>query len=524
MQTPNGRQPKNKNAECIALCYIRKSLVRGESDLYSPERQRRNQAAWCELHGYEPEFYVDAEGHRSGRSEARRPEWQRLKEQLERPEVKAVVVETVSRSHRNLKELLQFVDLADRHGVAYASIQEGFDAGTAMGRLALQLVGAFAEAWSNLTSEKMQETVAMLKSDGKYWGPVPFATVRDEAMRLAPSPAGAWWDPEHAVWEAGQSAQDPDRDKWTWRGYHEALARCYELYAAGQHGYATAADELNREGWRYRSKQGEPVPWLREHVRLCLYNWREYAGQLTDGRADALQPRQVLVEDAWPPILPLELIEEARRVLSERGRGNRVSSPTTLYELTPLLHCARCGKTLEGITSRQGVRNYRHASRDSCAVGRTRADPLEEQARALLAAFHVPEGVLPLLEEMITAFTGDEEEEEEDGQLQLARLRGKRRRLRDLYLEGDFSRDEYQARAMLLDGEISALEERLDSTTPGTLGAILERLAHLDKLVEHAEPAERKVLLATVFQRIDVDVGTGQIVGYTPREWVRPFF
>ena len=75
----------------VALIYVRRSMVRYDEDRASPERQLANCVAVCEEKGWAYEVYEDAEGHRSGRSEKHRPGWQRLKAQLSRAEVVAVV-------------------------------------------------------------------------------------------------------------------------------------------------------------------------------------------------------------------------------------------------------------------------------------------------------------------------------------------------------------------------------------------------------------------------------------------------
>jgi hypothetical protein len=50
----------------VALCYIRQSYTRDANDTNSPQRQRANIQAVCDRYGWTPEWYVDAEGHKSG--------------------------------------------------------------------------------------------------------------------------------------------------------------------------------------------------------------------------------------------------------------------------------------------------------------------------------------------------------------------------------------------------------------------------------------------------------------------------
>lgn len=88
---------KKQNSAKTALLYIRHSVVKDRADEVSPERQRANCIAEAERQGWSYELYEDAEGHRSGRTE-QRPGWQALKAQLGRPDMAAVVVESLSKT------------------------------------------------------------------------------------------------------------------------------------------------------------------------------------------------------------------------------------------------------------------------------------------------------------------------------------------------------------------------------------------------------------------------------------------
>jgi hypothetical protein len=63
----------------VALCYVRQSFTRDGDDKDSPDRQRANIEAKCTQMGWTPEWYQDAEGHKSGRDEKHRPSWLALK-------------------------------------------------------------------------------------------------------------------------------------------------------------------------------------------------------------------------------------------------------------------------------------------------------------------------------------------------------------------------------------------------------------------------------------------------------------
>ncbi len=71
--------PKKKRSTSedrnIALCYVRQSFTRDDDDKNSPERQRANIERVCEENDWVPEWYEDAEGHKSARKVKNRPGW-----------------------------------------------------------------------------------------------------------------------------------------------------------------------------------------------------------------------------------------------------------------------------------------------------------------------------------------------------------------------------------------------------------------------------------------------------------------
>lgn len=110
-------KPIAKQERKTALCYVRQSVTRNGQDMTSPERQKDALQAECNQRGWQAEFYIDAEGHRSGRTEETRPEWLKLKQRLKDPDIAALVAWDMSRLHRNVASSLQTIDAAKDCGV-----------------------------------------------------------------------------------------------------------------------------------------------------------------------------------------------------------------------------------------------------------------------------------------------------------------------------------------------------------------------------------------------------------------------
>ena len=89
------------------------------------------------------DMYID-EGI-SGKNVHERPGACRLIEDIKSGKVENVVVYKVDRLTRSTRDLLEFVDLFEKHHCAFNSISESIDTVSASGRMFLKIIGIFAE-------------------------------------------------------------------------------------------------------------------------------------------------------------------------------------------------------------------------------------------------------------------------------------------------------------------------------------------------------------------------------------------
>jgi len=91
------------------LAYVRKSIYDDDSsDRYSPARQRSAIEQYARARGFIVDWFEDLDI--SGRYEANRPGWRQLLASLDDRGVAGVIVESIERSHRNVREFLAFYD------------------------------------------------------------------------------------------------------------------------------------------------------------------------------------------------------------------------------------------------------------------------------------------------------------------------------------------------------------------------------------------------------------------------------
>jgi len=474
----------------VALCYVRKSMVRTATDAVSPERQRANCQAEATRRGYVPEFYEDAEGHRSGRSEKGRPGWLAFKDQLARPDVAAVIVESLSRASRSVKDLATLLDELQAREIALVSLKEQIDTATAMGRAFIGIIAVINQFESDIASERMKMTITFKREHkGQHFGYTPFGCERDQAAdgALRPSREGVWRIGDAVV--VGLRDEPPFADEaraaQVWRGYHDALGRCFEWYAEGDTGNIALRDRLNAAGYLYRDRRGNPRAFDENDVRRMLAAQRVYAGFILNGRAK--MGAGVLRAANFAPIVPRELCDRVQAMMVTRrkyGAQFIAHRKGRLYLLGDLLYCGACGQKMGGVFQ-DGKAFYRHtrAKRQCSAGGQTLAEPLDAQVLEMLQRFTVPEDlktrIVALARQMLQA---QARPEHRAARATLAKLGRKLENLKELRIDGEIDRAEYARRKAEIETQIQAAQAHLGDTPPDA--ARLEQLlTKIDRII-----------------------------------------
>ncbi|MFD1210964.1 recombinase family protein [Arthrobacter sp. GCM10027362] len=242
----------------------------------------------------------------------RRPEYERLLQAIEHRSVDAVIVWDVDRLTRTPAELERFIDMADRHHLALASIGGEVDLSTPQGRLTARIKGSVARHEVEQMSRRLKRKFQENAKEGISHGIAPFGYRRQRILD------------DHGRETGFRDVVAPAEA--------DALREVYRRAIAGE-SLRFLAKYLNDSGFttiRGNKFQGNVVGAMLRRPRYAGH--RTHRGQII-GRGD------------WEPIVSQDTYDQALAILSAPGRRHsRGIEPK--YLLSGIALCGRCGTAM----------------------------------------------------------------------------------------------------------------------------------------------------------------------------------
>lgn len=538
------KHPAKSSSANVALCYIRRSMVRDQKDLVSPEIQRQNILRICDTFGFTPEWYEDIEGHRSGMHEQGRPGWLALKARLNDADVAALIANDLSRLHRKgwrIGDLLDFVDQRDIR-LILADPNKQIDFSTPQGRVIAQLSAIFDEWYAVDVSIRRKANIAHRKSQNKTVGLPPFGTKRNQDGYLIPSEEGAWWLPD-GTWVPGKTGDAPPVKSAVWRSYFACAQRILELYAQG-YGRSKICIMLQAEGYAFRNRAGEPNSLEVHDIRRVTSNWIEYGGIVMDKKAITRKFTQPEIEEiALDPeraVFDIPLLKKVAMVACERTTappdvGRR--QVARVYPLSGLLYCAHCEALSRENPGHQQTRligikgrAYRHRQglHCACTLRQVPRRVVEPQFARIVEHLSVEPEMLEHLTTIAIQFSPDSSSRQAIDVKKAAEIARLRRRLdaaRHLYEDGDITREEYLRRRQQNEREIaqwSAVSTQTEQLS-AELMICIEAVSKLANMWKRGTDEQKNGIARSIFESLTFDLDQQKIVDFRLKPWAEKF-
>jgi DNA invertase Pin-like site-specific DNA recombinase len=537
----------------VALCYIRLSMTKDASDLTSPQRQRANIQAACDKHGWIPEWYEDAKGHKSATKEDNRPAWLALKARIKDPDVAAIVVNEQSRAMRNAWRAIKLFEELPGYGIVLhlAALDRTIDITTPDGRMTAYFQAFMDDLYALDVARRMKDSVKYRKAKGVSIGIPPFGTIRNDEGYLVPSPFGAWLMPDGAF-KPGKDQHQPPHPDALWRGYYECAECILQLYKDNKRGYWAIATQLNHEGWAFRDRWDKPRAVTGDDVRRVTSNWREYAGLIVDGRAkeriahEIENPSGVLF-DTGRAVFDLPLLHDVAKTQEERSFTTPrmgITPKAATFALSHLLYCASCetiarNQETDRLRSRiigwnkRGELRYRHSESHRCG-SRTNSVPIgeiEQDFAHLIDVLDVhPEAVnlmvsIALEMQFNGLDTTDEVELEEQKKVAIAKHRRALKNNLLLFQNGEIEAEDYYRQKDHHERQIAHWEVRTSERQKIhlELTTTMEMVKRVKQFWDMTQGEDRKLLAHSLFDEIVYDLDKRRVVDFKVKSWAEPY-
>jgi site-specific DNA recombinase len=462
-----------------AAIYCRISMDRAGAGL-GVARQEEDCRALAERLGWPVVGNPYVDNDVSAYSGKPRPQWQHLLGDIESGAVDAVLCWHVDRLTRSPRELEDVIELADRHGLALATVTGDIDLQTPTGRMVARLLGASARYESEHKGERQRRQIQQAAEAGHQVAggrrPYGYALERGTGrIKAAVDPVEGPIVEECARRVlAGESIASLVRD-------------------LNQRGLPTSAgNRWNRTTLR-RMLCSARISGRREHIPTDSYQGvRPLVGEIVSAMSD------------WPAIISVDESNRLRALLTRPERC-LTTGGSRKHLLSGILHCARCEQPMVGRSSR-GVLRYvcnRNPDGGKGACGRMfiTAAPSDDHIRDLvLTALDSPE----MAQRLLRRDTAPDDLH--------ARIRADEEALDALAADhgaGEISRSEWKAARAPIVARLDAARERLATSTQTTaLDGFVGTYADMLARWTGANVSQRRAVVTAVLEKVMVHPAT----------------
>lgn len=293
---------------------------------YSIDAQLDTLRTYCNLH-QKPIVGEYVDRGVSGKSIEGRYELQKLLRDAKQGLFDEVLVWKINRISRRTIDLLKIVEELGQQRITFRSFSENFETETAMGKFALQMLGAVGELERNTIVDNVRMGMKQRARSGQWNGGKVLGYRSSQTIR----------------------GQRHRRDSTLEIVPDEAaiVLKIFELYASGR-GLKAIANQINREG--LTTKRGNAFS--TDSIKQIILN-PVYIGKIrylqhehwNERRRKGKNASPILVEGGHEPIVSDELWEKVQLL----QRSKAVTSSRTFdgkYTLTGLMRCPQCGAAM----------------------------------------------------------------------------------------------------------------------------------------------------------------------------------
>lgn len=465
-----------------------------QEENYSLDAQEERLRNYCALKGFE---VIAVCSFAESSTRGNRPKFSDMMKQIKsRKKPIAIICDKVDRLQRGFKETPMLEELrvsgkAELHFISNGNLVIHKDS-TSQELLQYNFYVLLAKNYTDCISENVNRAHEQMVREGKAMGlaPLGYLNVRDPQTKVA------------------NIILDEDR-------YHK-VRRIFEYYSTGLYSLSELV-QLTKE-WGLNNKGKAHKPLCKCQIEKILKNvfYCGYAKRIDE-----------YYEHCYPKIVSMELFMKCVAVRQSRNKHfTKMTKHETVFK--GLIKCANCGCTVTPDPKKGGRYIYlKPNSKKGCNCKQINENVANDMVSRVFKSMSMSEEALqPYVEALRTRFKESDDIQAKEKLAytkQLTVLKTRLDRLKKVYLDGDFTRDEYLAEKQCIEMEEQTLEKRIESLSTDskdvviTLEYLLDLVSRANSLYESSRIDKKRRILNLVFSNFWLN---GQNLSY---ELKRPF-
>lgn len=465
---------------CVTYRRVSTEIQREEG--FSLEAQKLRLKSFADSQGWTiVDDYAD-EGYSA--KNMNRPALQRLIADMKLKKFDVILIYRLDRFVRSVADLHNLLRMMDTYDVKFKSATESFDTTSATGRMFISIIATLAQWERETIAERVYDAMLKRSEQGKRNG--------------APAPYG---------YDLIDKKMVINQFEANWVKF------MFSTYQT--HGSQNIAKKLNSQG--LKTKNG--AIWSDFSVRYTLRN-PIYAGYVrwnyesfsTGHRKKTNNPIIVPIEqNDFEPIITKKEWDDTQKLLEERK--HMAFRSETHYPFSGVAKCYKCGKSFTGSkkSRKDGTfrRFYKCQGRFKfgiCDVQTINEKVIEKEFLKILDLDEVDPSISSNQLKM--------EIEPEQIKKQLNKAKHRKERLKELYIDGDISKDKYRKKMEEITSEEMGLAELLEAENEvATESEVKKVLKRIKDEWENIDNKTKKLAIRSLFDHITIELVTPSKLG-----------
>ncbi|MBW3493218.1 recombinase family protein [Bacillus sp. FDAARGOS_1420] len=385
----------------------------------SLEAQKERLCAFAISQGWEvASDYID-DGYSA--KDMNRPALQRMLSNMREKQFDIILVYKLDRLCRSVRDLNDMIKEFEKYQVKFKSSTESLDTTTATGRMMINIIGTLAQ-WER---EQTAERVSMIlneRSKKGLWngGPMPYGyLLKDSVVTVI-----------------------KEEEKIVQFCFNKAIT----------HGAQAIAKILNEQG--YRTRDGHK--WLMRSILRMLHN-PLYKGYVTYEKDGKTQLAKVNIQ-GFKSIITEELFDKVQYIIKKRTLSPTRVKNDSIFPFSGILICPKCGGKMSGTTITTKGTQYKYYRCSKVVHGVCDQQLINEH----LIDSEFSKTLISIFKDLkINSVSNHIDKNSIEKQLKA--LEGKRIRTKELYIEGELKRHEYDEKIRMLNDKKESLIYSLEN-------------------------------------------------------------